>query len=72
MRLISSTWPKPSIVAQRSISTTASAGSSLDHLLTQQVVVLAYADLFALTAVAAFVAVPLTFLFRGSTAGGWC
>ena len=41
----------------------------LNHVLTQQAAVLAYADLFALTAAASFCVVPLTFLFRGSTSG---
>ena len=41
----------------------------LNQMLTRQAAVLAYADVFALTAVAAFAAVPLTFLFRASRAG---
>jgi len=36
----------------------------MNQLLTQQAAVLAYADLFALSAIVAFAAVPLTFLFR--------
>jgi DHA2 family multidrug resistance protein len=39
-------------------------------MLTQQAAVLAYADAFALSAVGAFCAIPLTFLFRAGTAGG--
>jgi MFS transporter, DHA2 family, multidrug resistance protein len=39
-------------------------------MLTQQAAVLAYVDAFALSAVAAFCAIPLTFLFRAGTAGG--
>ncbi len=42
----------------------------LNQMLNQQAAVLAYADVFALTAVAAFAAIPLTFLFRASTARG--
>lgn len=42
----------------------------LNRMLNQQAAVLAYADLFRFTALAAFAVIPLTFLFRGSTAGG--
>ncbi|HSU06475.1 MAG TPA: DHA2 family efflux MFS transporter permease subunit [Acetobacteraceae bacterium] len=41
----------------------------LNHMLTQQAAVLAYADLFVLIAIASFCAVPLTFLFRSGVAG---
>ncbi len=41
----------------------------MNHMLMQQAAVLAYVDAFALSAVGAFCAIPLTFLFRGSTAG---
>jgi DHA2 family multidrug resistance protein len=40
------------------------------HALGQQASTLAYADVFALTAVVALAVVPLTFLFRGSVATG--
>lgn len=41
----------------------------MNHLLTQQAAVLAYVDVFALSAIAAFCAIPLTFLFRANKAG---
>ncbi|HEY5301824.1 MAG TPA: DHA2 family efflux MFS transporter permease subunit [Acetobacteraceae bacterium] len=41
----------------------------LNHMLTQQAAVAAYVDVFALSAVAAFAAIPLTFLFRDNKAG---
>ncbi|MEO8713773.1 MAG: DHA2 family efflux MFS transporter permease subunit [Acetobacteraceae bacterium] len=41
----------------------------LNHLLTQQAAVLAYLDVFALSAIGAFAAIPLTFLFRDTKAG---
>ena len=42
----------------------------MNQMLNQQAATLAYAAVFALTAVAAFAAIPLTLLFRGSTATG--
>jgi hypothetical protein len=39
-------------------------------MLNQQAAVLAYLDVFELCAAIAFLAVPLTFLFRPSKAGG--
>jgi MFS transporter, DHA2 family, multidrug resistance protein len=42
----------------------------INHLLTQQAAVLAYMDVFAISAIAAFCAVPITFLFRPTKAGG--
>ncbi len=41
----------------------------MNHLLTQQAAVLAYVDVFALSAIGAFCAIPLTFLFRNTKAG---
>jgi len=41
----------------------------LYQMLNQQAAVLAYADLFRFTAVAAFCVIPLTFLFRRTTSG---
>jgi hypothetical protein len=42
----------------------------LNTTLTKQAAVLAYMDVFQLCAVIAFLAVPVTFLFRPSKAGG--
>ncbi len=42
----------------------------IGHALGQQAAALAYGDVFAMIAAAAFLAIPLTFLFRGSTATG--
>jgi DHA2 family multidrug resistance protein len=42
----------------------------LNQTLNQQAAVLAYADLFRFTAIAAFCIVPMTFLFRRTTSGG--
>ena len=44
----------------------------ISGVLTQQAAVLAYVDAFALSAIGAFCAIPLTFLFRAGTAGGRC
>jgi hypothetical protein len=41
----------------------------INHVLDVQSAVLAYSDVFALSALAAFAVVPLTFLFRPGVAG---
>jgi DHA2 family multidrug resistance protein len=42
----------------------------INGMLNQQAAVLAYMDVFELCAVIAFLAVPVTFLFRPTKAGG--
>jgi MFS transporter, DHA2 family, multidrug resistance protein len=42
----------------------------MNQILTQQAAVLAYMDVFALSAIGAFCAIPLTFLFRANLPGG--
>ncbi len=49
---------------------TAAANGLIHQMLLQQASLLAYMDVFALTSIAAFLVVPLTFLFRPSKAGG--
>jgi DHA2 family multidrug resistance protein len=46
------------------------ARGMINEILTKQATLLAYIDVFQWCAVGAFLAVPLTFLFRASTAGG--
>ncbi|MGH7041785.1 MAG: MFS transporter, partial [Acetobacteraceae bacterium] len=55
---------------QTAVAARHAAMGLLNQMLTAQAAAMAYSDLFLFTAVAAFAAVPLTFLFRGSTAGG--
>jgi DHA2 family multidrug resistance protein len=47
-----------------------SAMGLINAMLNKQAAVLAYIDVFEVCAVVAFVAVPLTFLYRPSKAGG--
>jgi DHA2 family multidrug resistance protein len=49
---------------------TSTANGLIDQMLTQQASLLAYMNVFELTAIAAFCVVPLTFLFRPIVAGG--
>ena len=57
-------------MGQTAIGAEHAAMDRLKQMLVQQPVVLAYAEPFRFTALVAFAAIPLTFLFRGSAAGG--